>query len=222
MANYQIAHSRLVPEMKIQYRSPQEYQHVESCLQKINSGRNGHELIKRLRQLSVNGKYVHILTHDKDNAISCKITTEQSARFGVPDDYRDPRHHPLVLQMTRVKPNGQQSEGGVAIVKLNQNQSLFIDTDGQGVAVSPAPGLNFLSLGHELVHAYHMLNGTYQGGYPTEEVYTPNSHMRVEEDRATGAGIFAGSVLSENGIRFDHGLPLRATYFTKDTINHIG
>lgn len=60
----------------------------------------------------------------------------------------------------------------------------------------------FVALAHELCHAYHSLSGNAKAYPMPEEAWT------------VGAGRFAHVEISENGVRADHGIPLRTYYNT--------
>ncbi len=70
--------------------------------------------------------------------------------------------------------------------------------------------LDFVSLAHEMVHGYRILKGTFTGGQTNR--YFPSTPAATEEARAVGIGKYSGESFSENGVRQEHGLPLRAYY----------
>jgi hypothetical protein len=68
----------------------------------------------------------------------------------------------------------------------------------------PVPTPAFVSLAHELVHALHSLSGDW---------IWHDDHAKakmIDEARAVGAGKYARTRISENAIRREHGLALRA------------
>lgn len=58
----------------------------------------------------------------------------------------------------------------------------------------------FIGLAHELVHCYHMVNGTMKHGYDNEEQFT------------VGIGSYEGEEITENAIRAEHNVPTRTQY----------
>ncbi|NIG12923.1 hypothetical protein F3J37_01615 [Pantoea sp. Al-1710] len=211
-------HSKLIPEIKIHTGSIEELIHIESSLTKINSGPCGHELLKRIKMLSTHGRHVQIMTHDRENGVGGMLTHSQIQIHKVNRNSDSDEHFNKMLELARIKPNGDNNEGVVAIVKININKGIMLDQDGFPTYLNSGKEMCFVSLAHELVHAYNLMNGTYRGGYSFDQLFDENSDMRLEEDRAVGVGIYKGSGISENGVRYDHHLPLRASYLTREQI----
>jgi len=209
-------HSRLIPEIKIQTRSMEELVHIESALSTIYSGLCGRELLTRIQTLSTHGRHVQIMTYDRENAVAGKLTHSQIQRFKVDRNPENEAHFNKMIELARIKPDGSNNEGIVGIVKININKGIILDKDGFPVFANGGRELGFISVAHELVHAYNMMNGTYRGGYSFDDLLYEGSEMRLEEDRAVGVGLFNDSAISENGVRYDHGLPLRASYLTRE------
>lgn len=66
-----------------------------------------------------------------------------------------------------------------------------------------------LSLGHELVHAYHWIKGKM---WVNVNYITHPAHKYMEEMQTVGIGAFKDKEFTENAIRCDYGLPLRTEY----------
>lgn len=79
-------------------------------------------------------------------------------------------------------------------------------------ALGERPG--YIGLAHELVHAYHQVDGNcyrgLEGGFMA--LNAVNSGIKEEEMRTVGFGAYANELPSENAIRVEHGLPTRASY----------
>lgn len=219
---YRNVASRLVPEILIQTRNFQELQGVESQLRKIGSGRNGSELLARIKMLSTEGRHVQIITWDGNNCVAGRMTDKQVQATGITPNPDDPLHISFMYSFARIRPDNTNNFGVVGIIKLNLNQGVELDKWGFPTGRNDYKQDNFLSLAHELVHAYHLMNGTYLTSDPIETVRLINSSMRQEEDRAVGMGRFRGSAISENGVRVDHNRPLRAHYFSLEQIKQFG
>jgi len=211
--------SQVVPEIKIQTRSIEEYFKVESHLKKISQGPNGRELLFRIKALSTRGKHTLICTVDTPSSIGAMLTREQIYRHGVSSNPDDPVHSQLMLSLARIRPDWTNNEGVVGIVKLNLQQGIELDKYGFPTGKLNNKEHNFISLAHELVHSYNLMNGTFYGGHSVEMFKQQHSAMRHEEDRAVGIGRYRGFPVSENGVRMDHNIPLRTNYFTKDYLN---
>jgi len=219
---YRNQKSHLVPEILIQTRNRNEYDIIESHLQKLVSRPNGNELIWRIKNLSTQERYLQIIVYDGNNSVSGKLTNKQVNATNVSSDLDNPDHIAMMYAFSRIRPDMTNNFGVVGIVKFNINQGVRLDKWGFPTGENNFKENNFVSLAHELVHAYHLMNGTYYSGDPFATVKINNSAMRQEEDRAVGVGRFIGSKISENGIRIEHNLKLRAHYFSLDQIKKYG
>jgi hypothetical protein len=98
--------------------------------------------------------------------------------------------------------NGLVSKGGQpSVVRWNASSTTFTDTTG---VVQNRP--SYISLAHELVHAYHNISGDQAG----HEIGT---YSRVlYEYQCMGLGPWAGDAMTENAVRLGNGLLARACY----------
>lgn len=217
-AQYKNHLSNVVPEIRIQTRSRQELEEVESHLRKIASKPNGLELLWRIKHLSNDGRHLQIITYDGDNGVAGRLTERQLKATNASENPDDHNHVSLMYAFSRIRPDNTNNLGVIGTIKYNLKQGVELDRYGFPTGFNDFKETNFVSLAHELVHAYHLMNGTYFTSDPIATVAIANSSMRQEEDRAVGVGRFIGSRLSENGIRIEHNLPLRAHYLSREQI----
>jgi hypothetical protein len=97
--------------------------------------------------------------------------------------------------------------GGFAYVEMDEfvsNTDLrVVDADGRPIAMPL-----FIALGHELIHARHVVTGRRQGGPPKDAHKYASDDPRDPDNREEEATIGDGE-LTENDLRAEHGLPLR-------------
>jgi hypothetical protein len=205
-----ISASQIAPHIAIEYHRQEDYFAAESALQKLSSRPNGRSLLNELRDLSSNGRYVKVKVTAMANTVARPVLTQsQVSRFKLSSSEYDQAHNKKATQLAQKQTLGMKGEGTSASVDWNPRQSVAIDAYGRPSLMDDT-SLAFVSLAHELVHGYRMLKGTYTGG--TSDRYDTSSPAGQEEARAVGIGKFANEALSENGIRHEHGLPLRGQY----------
>jgi hypothetical protein len=106
------------------------------------------------------------------------------------------------------------TEGSDALVGWNPRESLDINALGQAVINLRNPQDDFVGLAHELVHAKRTMTGEDLGD--EGDCTDPTTPLGIEEAIATGLPLGPEflSLLrqSENGVRMDHGQPLRTQY----------
>nr|WP_195761682.1 XopG/HopH/AvrPtoH family type III secretion system effector [Pantoea sp. 201603H] len=213
-----ISASRVAPHIAIEHYRQEDYANAESALQKLNSRPNGKSLLDELRKLSTDGRYVKIKVTSADTAVSPFLTESQVKRFDMHPSEYDKEHNMKAVQLAQKQSLGKKGEGTCASVDWNPRHSIAVDSHGVPMLWEDN-ALAFVSLGHELVHSYRMMKGTYTGG--SSDRLDPKTAAGQEESRAVGIGKYANEPLSENGIRQEHGLPLRQQYapFGKETGN---
>lgn len=205
-----ISASHVAPHIAIEYHRPEDYQAAESALHKLLSRPNGRSLVGELRNLSTQGRYVKVKVTAMANTVARPVLTDfQVRRFHLSGSEYDKAHNKKATQLAQKQPLGKKGEGTSVSVDWNPRQSVAVDAHGRPSLLDD-PSLAFVSLAHELVHGYRMMKGTYTGG--TSDRYDTSSPAGQEESRAVGIGKYAGEALSENGIRHEHGLPLRGQY----------
>ena len=205
-----ISASHVAPHIAIEYHRPEDYLAAESALRKLLSRPNGRSLVDELRNLSTQGRYVKVTVTAMANTVARPVLTEfQVRRFHLSSSEYDKAHNKKATHLAQKQPLGKKGEGTSVSVDWNPRQSVAIDAHGRPSLLDDT-SLAFVSLAHELVHGYRMMKGTYTGG--TSDRYDTGSPAGQEESRAVGIGKYAGEALSENGIRQEHGLPLRGQY----------
>ncbi|MEF9387718.1 XopG/HopH/AvrPtoH family type III secretion system effector [Ralstonia solanacearum species complex bacterium KE056] len=108
----------------------------------------------------------------------------------------------------------REGEGSSVIVGWSMSHSSMVfNRNGSPTGTCPSETDKISQLAHELVHAKHMVAGTWKGGEGDER--DPTTPAGKEELRAVGLGKYAYSETgepSENSIRAENGLPLRRKY----------
>jgi len=188
--------------------------HVESSLSMIAKGRNGRALLDEIEKYGVNGKHIKIfINHHDDNSTIPILTSAQAAKYSLPDDISCDENQMKAMTLAQKGWFGFSGQGSSAKIRHHPEQTINVDKAG-----IPKRGYNrylaFISLSHELAHALHMMNGTLltSDKFDFSDPSNPNTQ---EEDRAIGIGKFKDEKLSENGIREDHGIPLRSQYYLR-------
>ena len=204
----QVRMSQVEPHFVIFSDNENAYNATENALRQIKSGPNGMNLIQHIVQQQTNEKYVQIngsYAPEMENFTTPRLTQSQMNQFNGrlrPDNMA---YHQEAF--TRAG-NG---EGVRAEINFHPMKSIDVDPKGK-----PSEGINplqsFVCLGHELVHAYHMIKGDKFGTDPTLSPREDGEHYK-EELRAVGFHSYSDNPLSENGIRADHNLPIRKGYF---------
>jgi len=201
--------SRIEPKITIEFQSLSELQDIESALQKIKSGRNGHHILSEVARVTTHEKNVLIRSSKtQPSETGGELTDLQENRFRLNMDSEDADY---MKKLIEVASNG---EGVRSVITYNPTVSVLIDRH-QNSWVAKNGEQAFISLAHELVHSFYLLTGTSKAT-GLSSVYDIEKSQLDEENRATGTGNYFGSTFSENGVRQDHGLPLRASYFTKN------
>ena len=79
----------------------------------------------------------------------------------------------------------------------------------------------FIALAHELVHAHHYLHGMCYRGIADMIMDGGNTGIMEEEMRTVGFGRYSDEVPSENKVREEHGVALRASYSPNQDFSHV-
>ena len=123
---------------------------------------------------------------------------------------------PLLIQEVMANPNLVATQAGVM---TDGRRKQFINGAGTGAVVTwnhrdvgqdGRPG--FIALAHELVHALHYVEGSCYRAATGSVTDQGNSGIMEEEMRTVGCLRYAGESPSENAIRGEHNVPLRANY----------
>lgn len=112
----------------------------------------------------------------------------------------DPRHSPKDCPFYLL--GGSQNAAKDPTASGNKDGSVctMYFTNVQVITSKGEATQPYIVLAHELIHSYHCVTGIRLDG-PNEELWT------------TGIGAYATEAISENAIRGELGLPLRAEYF---------
>ncbi|UYR03401.1 type III secretion system effector protein [Ralstonia pseudosolanacearum] len=105
-------------------------------------------------------------------------------------------------------------EGASVIVDWSMDHSSrTFSASGSPTGTGPSHVDKISQLAHELIHAKHMVAGTWKGRWGDDR--DPKTSAGKEELRAVGLGKYEYAKTgepSENAIRDEHGLPLRRKY----------
>jgi hypothetical protein len=181
---------------------------AELALVKLFSKPNGRTLLEKINNLSNEDRFVTIeITTKSGSKATPFLTASQLERFRI-KEYDTATNSKVAMAISRHRVH-EQGEGVGAVVLWNADDAMGIRDGGVPVLIKDEEQ-SFVSLGHELVHASRYLEGHHynDGAYPM-----PGTGSYIEEERATGIGHFANERLSENGIRVEHGMKERKSYF---------
>ena len=181
------------PSVTLESGSQAGIQEAENALNKIASRPSGATLLNKLDTLANKGR-VTIL-------VGASGTDMKNIARPVPQAHISTR-----AKLLRFLGSNRSD----AHVEWNPERALTLDDDGHPTGRERNPDKAYLSLAHELVHAYRIVNGSYTGhdGPGTD----PSTPKGKEELRAVGLGEFAKRPFSENTIRAEQGEPLRTSY----------
>ncbi|AEG71857.1 XopG/HopH/AvrPtoH family type III secretion system effector [Ralstonia solanacearum] len=189
---------------------------VNVHLDLINSRRTGNQLLNELSEIS-NRRRHKITIHEMQSSAAGPIAEPVLSRHQLEahpglnrfSDIRETAGRQYALK-TENGPN----EGSSVVVSWTAHQtSMGLDEDGDPTGPTSSNRDKVSLLAHELVHAKHMMAGTWKGSYDDER--DPDTAAGKEELRAVGLGKYKYSKSgepSENSIRAEHGLPKRASY----------
>jgi len=202
--------SHISPNLIIEHYTKDDFLKAESALRKLNSKNNGRELLNQISSNSTNGKNVKIKVVSMAETTSRpKLTDVQISKYNVSENDTNILHNLIANKISQKKSFWRKGEGVSSTITWNP--SIFVKVDSKGKAIKDNDeDKAFVSLAHELVHSYRMLKGTYMGGITNR--FKIFSRSGIEESRAVGIGTYFGNPLSENGIRFEHGIRLRGKY----------
>jgi len=205
-----ITRSHTVPYININYETKSDLIKAESALAKLDLFPKGNRLMYELGKLCGNDKTLLIIVSPNNTTGAIPtLTKSQINRFKVSESEYYIEHNHIANKLAQKKRFGIKGEGTSAIVNWNPSLSVNISNEGLQIAVNDEKQ-SFISLGHELIHAYRMLKGTYTGDH--SDRYTVGTRSYQEEQRVLGIGIYEKKILSENSLRAEHNLNLRLKY----------
>jgi len=191
---------------------PADHERAESALYKLNSGKVGSALLQEIKNLTVDGKFITIKVSYGETSAIPRLTQKQALLHGVSESPTDREHNDIATRLPQKLSFGRKGQGVGSLVFFNPKISAKIVN---GIPERDEDeSVSFVSLGHELIHSYRMMKGTFTGGLDNR--YDFNSRAYEEEARAVGIGVYGQEPITENAIRAEHGLPLRAQYASKE------
>jgi len=212
-----IQNSYFSKNILIESDSENDAKKVNEALKQINASSTGANLLKQINDLSINGKMVIIkIVDNHESSTRPKLTEQQCTKHKVTNNHFDSNHNKIAANLAEKKSVIKKGEGTSAFVVWNKTEYLSIDGLGFPTVVKNET-LSFITLVHELIHAYRILKGTYSGSYG--DVKDPTSPKADEEFRAVGIRGHENKKFSENTVRRDHDLPIRAHYFSSQTFS---
>lgn len=208
MAN-RVTESYVARDIHIIHKNQSELDTVNGALSKIYNDGNGAgaSLLSAIYRNCRGNQGVYIRLTSGSSETFPELTNEQRYRLSeerginISSDYSDPIHNEAAWRLSFKNDDGHHGEGVDAFIKWRADQYIHIDSRGRPSGATNS-NLAFTSLAHELVHAYRMVKGSVIDS------------RRTEERRAIGLGQFSDSRFSENAIRDEHNLRLRARYIS--------
>jgi len=202
--------SDVVPSIKLFADNEQQEAAIESALTKILSKPTGNGLLRAIQSSSTNEKNITIVAYEKRGSSSAAILTQSQITKlgGGPKEGFNKWSNQQAAELSTHRLLGGKGEGVSAYVYWNQNESIKIN-DKKETYRSHDPEDAFLTLGHELIHAFYILNGQ-----RLSKPLDPEGTRIHEEERAMGVGQFSNAKYSENALRKEHGRPLRKEYYS--------
>ncbi|WP_230640779.1 XopG/HopH/AvrPtoH family type III secretion system effector [Ralstonia solanacearum] len=189
---------------------------ADAALNKIASGRTGNQLLRDIGSLSAKKGRKLTISEIGAGESPCTepVLTASQLDKHQPSSFKENKK--IAKQFAR-KGTFSSGDGCSAIVNWNPTTNIRLSQDGSPLGYGRDSDESFAVLAHELVHARHVMAGTSKAW--VGDRYDPSSEAGKEESRAIGIGKYAFSKTgepSENSIRSEHDLPLRAKYQARD------
>ncbi|WOB27579.1 MULTISPECIES: type III secretion system effector protein [Xanthomonas] len=186
-------------------------------LDHLNSRSTGNQLLNELQQLSQIRRHkatIHEIARNQNPCAEPVLSRHQLDAHPELTRFKDIREKAGLLYALK-KPEEGKNEGSSVVISWSPHQtSIELDEDGDPTGRTTSSPIDKVSvLAHELVHAKHIMAGTWKGSYEDER--NPDTPTGKEELRAVGLGKYKYSESgepSENSIRAEHGLPKRVSY----------
>jgi hypothetical protein len=186
---------------------------VEEALDKIASKKIGRQLLADLTKGCTGTKEVVIEYGGRSTAAPLAVITNESRKKVQPTNNDDDRYD---LDAMVSKP-----ELIATAITEDGHPTRFVPGAGTGAVVtfnhadkgteSPARP-TFIALAHELVHAFHYVNGMCYRAASGGLKDNGDTGLMEEEMRTVGCDKYKDEIPSENAIRGEHGVALRARY----------
>ncbi|WP_166718790.1 M91 family zinc metallopeptidase [Candidatus Pantoea communis] len=202
------------PFITINYENNRDLDETEKALKKIASTHSGKNLLLSLKYVATEEKNLIIVANNQyPTGTAGYLSKSQIRKYYVNPDVNSKEHQTAMRLLSTVDRDGKHSEGTPSIITFNPNESSYIDNEGFPVKVY-STAYNPASLTHELIHAFHQMNGTSLTTHP-DKVWFNGTGQRREEERAVGIGEFEREAFSENTVRRELKMPVRKSYFNK-------
>jgi len=210
--------SEIAPFIALVSESEAHESETEKALSLISSKPVGNSLLKAINESSTNDKFITIISSSKANSSALgHLTDSQLTKYKVPSSTNPLRWATdKAAEISTHERLGGAGEGVSVNIYWNKDQAIKINLKQQSVVVNRPAGHSphalddaFLSLAHELVHAFYLLNG--------KRLSTPldSRGTRIHEElRAVGVPPFENAMFSENAIRREHHKDYRRDYYT--------
>ncbi|AMP36151.1 MULTISPECIES: XopG/HopH/AvrPtoH family type III secretion system effector [Ralstonia solanacearum species complex] len=191
-------------------------QEAHQALDIINSRRMGNHLLSELSGLCRARRHKITIHELKPNGEPCSepVLSRHQIEAHSPENFRENREKACELAEKRSGWFGKKpGEGASVIVSWSMSHSsMTFNANGSPTGTCPSDDDKISQLAHELIHAKHMVAGTWKGRWGDDR--DPTTPAGKEELRAVGLGKYAETgEPSENAIRDEHGLPLRRKYY---------
>lgn len=198
------------------YRQDQFNESVNEHLDAINRCESGCQLLNQISSLHSRRGHkltIHELQDSEQPATEPILSINQQRRHPTATSFLDRRE--TAGQCYALKKRFGSNEGSSAIVSWSpQVAKIILDEDGDATGHGASSSTDKVStLAHELVHAKHMMGGTWKGSYQSRR--DPTTQAGKEELRAVGIGKYnyrRSHQPSENSVRAEYGLPKRKSY----------
>jgi len=208
---YTVPPSRTLPFINILSDNDENREAAEIALKTILSKPHGRTLLSEIADNSTDEKKITIISaNNVDSSCYPQLTKSQLIKY---NEYRDNDKDwsNKVASHISNSPSIQGiGEGVSSNVFWNKSVSIYIDSKGENYIKNDGV-ISFISLAHELNHAYYLLKGDYLS-HPVDEEDTPI----FEEYRAMGVHQYENIPYSENAIRREHNIELRKNYYMND------
>ncbi|NIG12916.1 hypothetical protein F3J37_01650 [Pantoea sp. Al-1710] len=192
--------------IKINAPNVDAYNDVNLALYRIKHTNAGRSLLNKIEKYSKNGKEVEIMYRtitDLTHTVPT-LTPKQAEKLQL---HPTPFHQMSVSRAAQFARQGRLSkgDGASAVIMLNPFSQNLDNPHGNPHFNAPGNENYDSSLSHQLVRAMHIVRGSSLDDNSIEG-------REREMERAMGVREFEGEAISENMIRMELGLPVRASY----------
>jgi len=201
-----IVNSLHLKNLSIEYNHYSDLIDLDFSLRKLKSKPNGKALLEEIERLNENGRKVHlVIDQTLKNNSHATLSAQEILEYDALDD-DDLYMLTIAYYHSILNFNGEKGKGSNAVIQWNPFLSSELDRAGK-----PNPSLNssnnFINLGHHLIHAFHMMEGSVLIDPILENL--DNEPSTLEEKRVIGMNEFRNERFSENSLRNEHGLTFR-------------